>query len=583
MTTAGDVLVQTLVEWGVDTVFGLPGDGINGVMESLRQRQRDIRFIQVRHEEAGAFMACGYAKFTGRLGVCLATSGPGAIHLLNGLYDAKLDGQPVLAITGSPFHDLVGTMTQQDVQVDRLFEDVSIYNARVSGPAHIENVVHLACRSALSQRGVAHVTIPVDVQSMPLRYDTRSERNEQDHANAHSAPTYPLPSPIELDRAAEILNQSKRLAILVGRGALGAGHEIEVLAELRGAPVIKALLGKAVIPDDSPYTTGGIGLLGTRPSQEAMEECDTLLMIGTSFPYLEFYPKVGQARCVQIDSDPVRIGLRYPVDAALIGDAKLTLHELLPRIQSTSDQSFLRLSQARMDDWWKLMDERGSRMDRPMKPQVVARELSERLADDAIVVADSGTVATWFARHVRARRDQMFSLSGTLASMGNGLPYAIAASIAHPGRQVIAMVGDGALSMLMGDLATAVKYRLPIKVIVMKNNTLGMIKWEQMVMLGNPEYACELQPIDFVGIARAFGATGFTCDDPVRIGEILDEALAVAGPVVVEAVVDPHEPPLPPKISGRQARRFTEALVRGQPDRMDISLTLLKDTVRELT
>jgi pyruvate dehydrogenase (quinone) len=581
MTTAADELVETLLSWGVDTIFGLPGDGINGIMEALRTRQDRVRFIQVRHEESAAFMACAHAKFTGRLGVCLATSGPGAIHLLNGLYDAKLDGQPVLAITGSVYHDLMNTMTQQDVPVDRLFEDVAAYNARVMGPAHVANVVNLACRTALSRPGVAHVTIPVDVQSTPMRKDTPSARNVPDHTNERYVPPKVAADEAELERAAKILGEGKKTVILAGRGALGCAPELEALAELLAAPIAKPLLGKGCVPDASPYTTGGVGMLGTRPSQEALEGCDTLLMVGTSFPYIEFYPAPGQARCVQIDADPTRIGLRYPVDAALVGDAKLTLQRLLPKLGRNPDRSFLEAAQAGMADWRALMEERGTRADAPMKPQVVARALGLRLRDDAIVVSDTGTVSTWFARHVDARDGQLFSLSGTLASMANGLPYAIAAQLAYPDRQVVALVGDGGLAMLMGELATVVKYGLPIKIVVFKNDSLGMIKWEQMVYLGNPEYGCELHPIDFAGVARACGAAGMRCEDPAEIGAVLDSALGTPGPVVVEAQVDPFEPPAPPKLSAKQVAKLGEALVRGEPHRGRIALTILADKVKE--
>jgi pyruvate dehydrogenase (quinone) len=417
---------------------------------------------------------------------------------------------------------------------------------------------------------------------MAIRADTRSERNVSGHAGGRWAPPRIAPDPDELGRAAELLNAGTKIAMLVGRGALGAGDEVEAVADRLGAPVIKALLGKAVIPDDSPYTTGGIGLLGTRPSQEALEECDTLLLVGTSFPYVEFYPKVGQAVCVQIDVDPARIGLRYPVDAALVGDARLALQQLLPQLVAHEDRRFLTRARDRMAEWRALMKERGTRDDKPMKPQVVAWQIGERLADDAIVVCDSGTVATWFARQIPARRGQMFSLSGTLASMANGLPYAIAAAMAWPERQVVALIGDGAFSMLLGELATAVKYELDVKLVVVKNNTLGQIKWEQMVFLGNPEYGCELQPIDFAAVARAFGATGLSCDDPARLGSVLDEAMRTKGPVVVEAVVDPFEPPMPPKVTVKQAARFARSLARGEPNRLDIALTIAEDKVREL-
>ena len=580
-STAADVLIDTLADWGVEVVFGLPGDGINGIMEALRTRRDRIRFVQVRHEESAAFMACGYAKFTGRLGVCLATSGPGGIHLLNGLYDAKLDGQPVLAITGLTYHDLIGTHTQQDVELDRLFVDVCQYNARVMGPTHVENVVDLACRTALSYRAVSHVTIPVDVQEMPADRG-RTPRNVAGHTSEVHARSARLPAEDDLRRAAAVLDAGRKVVILAGRGALGAGNELEATADILAAPIVKALLGKAAVPDDSPFTTGAIGLLGTRPSQEAMEDCDTLLMVGTSFPYIEFYPKPGQARGVQIELDPARVGLRYPVEVGLVGDGARTLAALQPLLTRKTDRSFLEQAQTGMTKWRALMDERAGRRDTPMKPQVVAAELGRRLRDDAIVACDSGTITTWWARHIPARRGQMHTVSGNLASMACGLPYAIAAQIAHPDRQVVAFVGDGGFSMLMAELATCVKYQLPVKVVVVKNDTLGQIKWEQMVFLGNPEYGCDLQPIDFAAVARACGATGFTIEDPGDCGTVLDEALATPGPVVVQAVVDPFEPPLPAKITLEQARKFATSLVRGEPNRERIALTVLGDRIREL-
>ena len=580
--TAADVLVEVLIEWGVEVIFGLPGDGINGIMEALRKQQQKIRFVQVRHEESAAFMACGYAKYTGKLGVCLATSGPGGIHLLNGLYDAKLDGIPVLAITGHHFHDLIDTHSQQDVDLDRVYMDVSVYNTRVMGPEHVSNVTHLACRTALARRGVAHINFPTDTQCLPVKKGVRSERNIPGHNTDVFARRAGMPADEDIKRAAQVLNEGKRVAILAGRGALKATDELIAVADKLGAPIIKALLGKACVPDDSEFTTGGIGLLGTRPSHEAMEECDTLLMVGTSFPYMEFFPKPGQARGVQIDLDAARIGLRFPVEVGLAGDSQRTLHKLLPMLKRNSDRSFLKKSQKGMKKWWELMEERGTRDDKPMKPQVVAWELSKYLRDDAIVSCDSGTIATWFARQIQARRGQMFSLSGTLATMANGLPYTIAAQIAHPDRQCVAFVGDGGFSMLMADFATAVKYQLPIKVIVIKNNTLGQIKWEQMVFLGNPEFACELHPIDFAAFARACGGIGVTITEPSVCGHILQDALAAPGPVLVEAVVDPFEPPMPPKIEAKQALHFAEALARGTPKRMKIATTILEDRVKEL-
>jgi pyruvate dehydrogenase (quinone) len=578
--TAADVLIDVIADWGVEIVFGLPGDGINGIMEALRKRQNDIRFIQARHEEAAAFMACGYAKYTGRLGVCLATSGPGGIHLLNGLYDAKMDGQPVLAITGHHYHDLIDTYAQQDVDLDRLFMDVACYNTRIMGPAHVEQVTHLACRSALSNRGVAHINFPVDLQEHEVK--EHSKRNIPGHTSKIFATLSGLPDDADLRAAAQVLNAGKKIAILAGQGALHATDELEQIADTLGAPIVKALLGKAAVPDDSPYTTGSIGLLGTKPSQEALEECDTLLMVGTSFPYIEFLPKPGQARGIQIDINPTRIGLRYPVEVGLIGDSRIILQRLLSYLSRKEERPFLEKARDGMQEWRALMEERGTRGDKPMKPEVIAWELGKRLENDAIVSCDSGTIATWFARQIPAKRGQKLSLSGTLASMANGLPYTIAAQLAYPEKQCVAFVGDGGFSMLMAEFVTAVKYGLPIKVIIIKNNSLGQIKWEQMVFLGNPEYGCELQPIDFVAFARACGATGFTIEDPGECGTILDEALKTSGPVIVEAVVDPNVPPVPAKITLEQATKFAQSLVRGEPNRSKVAWTVLSDKVREL-
>lgn len=579
--TTSDLLVDRLIAWKVDTVFGLPGDGINGIMEALRTRQKEIRFIQVRHEEAAAFMACGYAKFTGRLGVCLATSGPGAIHLLNGLYDAKLDHIPVLAITGMQYHDLIGTDYQQDVMVDYLFQDVALYNQRVMGPAHVVNAVDLAIRRALTHRGVAHITIPVDFQEKPVKKDTRSMRNIKGHVNTEFTPPVQVPVKDQLQRAAEMLSGCTKPVIMAGDGARGARRQIEEVAEIIGAPIIKPLLGKDVIPDNSPYTLGGIGLLGTRPSSNAMQDCDGLLMVGTSFPYMEYLPEPGQAQAVQIDTDPAKIGLRYPVTVGLCADAKATLEGLIPLLKRNENREFLQQCQGEYQEWLKLMEERGTRDDQPMKPQRVAHELSKLLTDDAIITSDSGTIATWAARQIMIRNEQRFSLSGNLATMANGFPYAIAAQAAFPNRQCVAFVGDGGLSMLMAELATCVKYNLPVKVVVIKNNTLGMIKWEQMVFLGNPEYGVELQPIDFIKIAEGCGARGVHIENPDTCSAQIREALEMPGPVVIEAVVDPFEAPMPPKIKPKQAKNMTEALARGEPNANRIGLTLYRDMVSE--
>jgi pyruvate dehydrogenase (quinone)/pyruvate oxidase len=580
--TAADILVETLLGWGIDVIFGIPGDGINGIIEALRKKQDRIRFIQVRHEEAAAFMACAWAKFTGRIGACIATSGPGGIHLLNGLYDAKLDGQPVVAITGLQFHDLVGTHTQQDVALDKLFADVAVFNERVMGAAHMQNIAELACREALARRGVAHITMPVDLQEQTLRDDERSARNLPDHTSNVYARSSRMPPREDLAEAAGILNAGKKVAILAGRGALHAGAQLLEAAEKLGAPIVKALLGKGCVPDDSAYTTGGIGLLGTEPSDDALRECDTLLVVGTSFPYIEFYPKPGQARCVQIDLDPIRIGLRYPVEVGLIGDTKSTLEALLPLLDKNEDRSFLSKAQAGMEKWRELMRTRGTDPGIPMKPQVVAHELGKRLPDNAIVTCDSGTITTWWARHIPAKAGQMHSVSGNLASMACGLPYAVAAQVAHPNRPVFAFVGDGGFTMLMGELATCIKYKLPIRIVVIKNNSLAQIKWEQMVFLGNPEYVCDLQPIDFAGVARAFGMASFVIEDPARCGNTLDQALAVDGPVLIEAVVDPNTPPMPPNVKANQALHLAEALARGTAGAGDIIKGIAGAKVREL-
>ncbi len=578
--TGADLLIDVLIDWGVEVIFGLPGDGINGIMESLRSRQGKIRFVQVRHEEGAAFMACGYAKFTGRLGVCLATSGPGGIHLLNGLYDAKMDGQPVLAITGHHFHDLIDTHSQQDIDLDRVFVDVALYSTRVMGPAHVPNVANLACRIALSRRGVSHINFPVDFQSQTAQ--ERSMRNLRGTASDIFARGALLPAEQDLRKAAEVLNEGQCIVILAGRGAVKATDELEQLAERLAAPIVKPLLGKACVPDDSPYTTGGIGLLGTKPSIEAMENCDTLLMIGTSFPYMEFLPKPGQARGVQIDRDPTRIGLRYPVEVGLVGDSTRTLQELLPLLRHKSDRSFLTTAQKNMKAWRELMHERATRTDEPMKPQVLAYELGKRLPDNAIVSCDSGTIATWWARHIPAKRGQMHTISGTLATMACGLPYAIGAQVAYPERPCIAFVGDGGFSMLMAEFVTAVKHKLPIKVFIVKNNTLGQIKWEQMALLGNPEFGCELEPIDFARFAEACGGTGLTIEHTPDCGTIVDQALATTGPVVVQAVVDPQEPPMPPKATLEQSYHFAKSLARGTPARGKIIATVFEDKVKEM-
>jgi pyruvate dehydrogenase (quinone)/pyruvate oxidase len=443
-------------------------------------------------------------------------------------------------------------------------------------------VTDLACRTALSYRGVAHINFATDIQSMSLDKDQASKRNIPNHTSDYFARSAALPAEADLRRAADVLNAGKKLVVLAGRGALHATDELEQLAELLAAPIAKPLLGKAAVPDDSPYTTGGVGQLGTKASQEALEQCDTLLMVGTSFPYIEYYPKPGQARGVQIDIDPQRIGLRYPVEVGLVGDGRRTLKLLMPFLRRNENRKFLEQAQQATRQWWQLMEERGTQRTMPMKPQVVAWELGKRLQHDAIIACDSGTVTVWWARQIKAQRGQMFAVSGTLASMACGLSYAIAAQLAYPNRQSVAFVGDGGFSMLMAEFVTAVKHKLPIKVVILKNNTLGMIKMEQIMMLGNPEYGCELEPINFVAFAHACGATGFRIEDPAACGEILDQAFATPGPVIVEAVTDPSELPMPPQLKPEDIANISEALSKGQPDATEIARVVSKAKVREM-
>ena len=579
---ASDVLVEKLLAWGVDTIFGLPGDGINGFMESLRKAQNKLRFIHVRHEESAAFMACAYAKFAGKLGVCMATSGPGGIHLLNGLYDAKMDQAPVLAITGMQFRDLTGSFGQQDVQLDKLFMDACVYNERIMCAPHMAPTADLAIRTAIERRGVSHITIPVDVQLEELSDKDRSDRNLKGHSSTVSSTSGNVPRQDDLERAAAIINAGKRIAILAGQGALHAGDELIQLAELLGAPIVKPLLGKGCVPDDSPYTTGGVGLLGTEPSQDVLENCDTLLMIGTSYPYMEYLPQPGDCRAVQIDANAQRIGLRMPVEVGLVGDSQKSIKALMPLLKRNSYRKFLERAQKDMKTWDERIEREGSVMTKPMKPQVVGWQLSPFTKENAIIVSDSGTNTTVWARYMKAKKGQMHSCSGNLATMACGMPYAIAAQVAFPDRQVIGIVGDGGFTMLMGEIITAVTYKLPIKLVIIKNNELGQIKWEQMVFDGNPQYQVDLMPIDFVALAKAVGAEGVRIDDPTTAADEFERALATPGPVIIEAVVDPFTAMLPAKIKPKQAEKFAEALLRGEPNRTRIALTAASDLVRQI-
>ena len=579
MRTA-DIVAEALLDWKVDIIFGLPGDGINGFIEALRRRQDRIKFILVRHEESAAFMACAYTKYTGKLGACVATSGPGAIHLLNGLYDAKADNTPVIAITGTTYSDLMNSSYQQDVNLLQLYSDVAVYNDMINVPEQAEMAVDIACRTALAHRGVSHLTIPIDVQEKKLN-GKYSRHNVAYHtSDVYVAET--IPSHRLIEKAAEIINAGSRIVLLVGQGALESGEEVLAIAEKLGAPVVKALLGKAVIPDDNPYTTGGLGLLGTTPSSDAMNEADTLLMIGTSFPYIEYLPRPGQARGIQIDIKPEKIGLRYPVEIGLVGDSKLILSALLPLLDQKDTQGFLKSKQHAMKNWNNLLKEQSTRNDKPIKPQVIAKAVSEELDDNAIISVDCGTNTSWAARYINIRKGMKFSVSGTLSSMANGLPYAIAAQIAFPERQSIAFVGDGGLTMLMGEFATAVQYNLPIKVIVIKNNTLGMIRWEQMGFLGNPEFGVEFTPIDWVKFAEACGGKGYVIREPNEVKSKIHQSMKERKPTIIEAYVDPFEPPMPPKVEMSFVNNLAESFARGQPYANRIGLTLFRNQVHNI-
>jgi pyruvate dehydrogenase (quinone)/pyruvate oxidase len=574
-----DIIAEALIDWNVNVIFGLPGDGINGFIEALRQRQNKIKFVLVRHEESAAFMACAYAKYTGKLGACVATSGPGAIHLLNGLYDAKADNTPVIAITGTTYSDLMNSSYQQDVNLLQLYSDVAVYNAIINNPEQTEMAVDIACRSAMSQRGVSHLTIPIDVQEMKLK-GRYSRHKVGGHTSDVSIPKF-TSDPKLIEKAANILNSGERVVVLVGQGALGAGDEVIAVAERLGAPVVKALLGKAVIPDIHPVSIGGLGLLGTDPASDAMNEADTLLMIGTSFPYIDYLPKPGQAKGIQIDIKAEKIGLRYPVEVGLVGDSRLTLAALLPLLWQKRNLDFLSSKQQAMKNWIDLLKERSTRTDKPIKPQVIAAAVSAELKDDAIISVDSGTITSWAARYINIRKGMKFSLSGTLASMACGLPYAIAAQIAFPERQSIAFVGDGGFTMLMGEFATAVQYDLPIKVVIIKNDILGMIRWEQMAFLGNPEFGVEFTPIDYTSFAEACGGKGYSIKEPNEVDSIMHEAMSDKKPAIIEAYVDPFDPPMPPKVEMEFVRKLAESFTKGQPYAKRIGLTLFRNQVHE--
>ena len=544
--TTADILVATLIEWGGTHVFGMVGDGINPIIEALRKRKNEIQFVGVRHEEAAAFMAGGFAKHTGRLGICLGTTGPGAIHLMNGLYDASFDGAPVLAITGTTFHDLGGMRFLQAVDTHALMQSVAAYNVQVTGPAHALIVANRACRTALGNRCVAHLTIAKDIQAKKFADDKPSMENHGVRTSTSWSPVDAIPSAAHLRSAAEVLNAGTRVAILAGQGALHARPEVEEIANRLGAPVAKALLGKAVLPDDSPFTTGGIGHLGTQPSHWAMHNCDTLLILGSTMPWIDSYPKPGQARAVQVDINPDRIGLRYPTEIGLVGDVKATLQGLIPLIQRKSDRAFLTEAQSRMRDWTSLLDRIESTERSPLRPQMVVRAVSDLIAPDAVISLDCGANTFFSARHLRLKAGQRLTSPGMLATMAPGLPFAIAAQFAYPNRQSVAIVGDGGFAMLMAELSTAVQHQLPVKIIVLKNNSLSEVRFEQEE-LGYPTYGCDLPPIDFVAFARACGADGFRCANPAETRPAIEAALRSPRAALVEAMVDPNEPPSKPE------------------------------------
>jgi pyruvate dehydrogenase (quinone) len=585
----GDFLVRRLSEWGVTRIYGYPGDGINGIMGALDRARDRVEFVQVRHEEMAAFMACGHAKFTGEVGVCLATSGPGAIHLLNGLYDAKLDHQPVVAIVGQQARSALGGSYQQEVDLVSLFKDVAHqYVHQVSHPAQVRHLVDRALRIAHAERTVTCIVVPNDIQTMDA-----VETPEHTHGTIHTGigftRTRAVPHEEDLLRAAEVLNAGERIAMLVGQGARHATDEVMQVAEMLGAGVAKALLGKAAVPDDLPYVTGSIGLLGTRPSYELMTECDTLLMVGSSFPYSEFLPEEEQARGVQIDLDPRMIGIRYPMEVQLVGDSAQTLRALMPHLEHKHERSWRQKIEDSVADWWWLMEERALIEADPINPQRVFWELSSRLPDNCILTSDAGSAANWYARDLKIRRGMMASLSGTLATMGPGVPYAIAAKFAHPERVAIALVGDGAMQMNgINELITIAKYWQRwsdprLVVLVLNNRDLNMVTWEQRALEGDPKFDAsqEIPDFPYARYAELLGLKGVRVDSPDDVGAAWDEALGADRPAVLEAVTDPEVPPLPPHISFEQARNFMLAITRGDTGWRDMIEQSLRAKLKE--
>jgi pyruvate dehydrogenase (quinone) len=572
--TVGEQLLARLAgDWGVKRVYGYPGDGINGIMGAFETDGPRPEFVQVRHEEMAAFMACAHAKFSGEVGVCMATSGPGAIHLLNGLYDAKLDHQPVVAIVGQQARAALGGNYQQEVDLVSLFKDVAHeFVEMATEPEQVRHLVDRALRIAQSTSSPTCVILPNDLQEAEA-----VEAPPHKHGTVHSGPGWERPqiSPTreQLARAADILNAGEKVAMLIGAGALGAHEEVSAVADALGAGVAKALLGKAALPDDIPWVTGSIGLLGTKPSWDLMQECDTLLMIGSSFPYSEFLPEEGQARGVQIDIDGRVLGIRYPMELNLVGDAKTTMRELAPLLTYKGDRSWREGIEANVAEWWETIDARAHEPAQPINPQLVFAELSARLPDGAIVSSDSGSAANWYARDVKLRAGMQASLSGTLATMGAGVPYAIAAKFAHPGAPVIALVGDGAMQMNgLAELITIAKYRhrwpdQRLVVMVLNNRDLNQVTWEQRVMNGDPKFegSQSLPDVNYAQWAELIGLNGIRVEHPAEIGPAWDQALAADRPSVLDVVTDPEVPPLPPHITLEQAKQFASAVLDGDP------------------
>jgi pyruvate dehydrogenase (quinone) len=578
MTNVSDFLIDRLHGWGVRRIYGDPGDGINGIMGALDRAADRMDFVQVRHEEMAAFMACAHAKYTGEVGVCLATSGPGAIHLLNGLYDARMDHQPVVAIVGQQARLSLGGSFQQEVDLTTLYKDVAReYVELLTVPAQVRHVIDRAMRIAMDQRTVTAIIVPNDLQ-----IEDAVEEPPRIHGSVPSGigylPTPSVPPAAELQRAAEVLNAGSKVAMLVGAGALHATDEVLAVADTLGAGIAKALLGKAAVPDDVPFVTGSIGLLGTRPSWEMMNDCDTLLMVGSSFPYSEFLPREGQARGVQVDLDGRMLGLRYPMEVNLVGDSRATLEALLPLLRRQEDRSWQESLAGKVRDWYELIGARAMEGADPINPERVFHELSPRLPDGAIISSDSGSSADWYARHVRLRRGMRASLSGNLATMGPGVPYAIAAKFAHPDRVAVALVGDGAMQMNgSGELLTIAKYwqrwsdpRLVI--CVLHNNDLNQVTWEQRVFEGDPKFpgSQTLPDFPYARYAELIGLNGIRVDDPERLGESWDAAFAADRPTLIEAITDPDVPPLPPHIGFEQARHFMFSMARGDEDLLGV-------------